>query len=51
LRAGSFINVTFEFSNSQTVSLDAPVVGRPQEGGLYEDVPGAPDATATPTEE
>lgn len=51
VEAGSFISVTFEFSNGQTVGLNAPVVGRPQEGGLYEDVPGAPDATATPTEE
>lgn len=45
VRAGNFVNVAFELSSGQSVSLDAPVVSRPDEGGLYADVP---DDSGTP---
>lgn len=47
---GRFIGVTFEFDNGQTVSLDAPVVTRPDEGGLYEDVPEGATTVTEPTD-
>jgi len=51
VQAGRFIRMSFEFSNGNTVSLDAPVVGRSEEGGdPYTDIPtGSP--TASPTAE
>jgi hypothetical protein len=45
VQPGRFVEVTFAFDNGQAVTLDAPVVGRPDEGGLYEDVPGGASAT------
>lgn len=51
VEAGVFVNVTFEFSNGHSVSLDAPVVSRPAEGDLYADVSEGPEATETPSEE
>ena len=38
VQPGRFLEVTFEFDNGQRVTLDAPVVTRP-DSGLYEDVP------------
>jgi len=50
VQAGGFVRLTFEFSSGNSVALDAPVVGRPEEGvDPYTDIPtGSP--TATPTE-
>ena len=48
VQPGRFIELTFQFDNGQTVTLDAPVVSRPEEGGLYDDVP---DGSSAPTEE
>jgi hypothetical protein len=37
--AGRFVELTFEFSNGQTIDLEAPVVARDGEGGsIYDDV-------------
>lgn len=49
VEAGRFLSVTFAFSNGQSVTLDAPVVHRPEEGELYADVPGESDSSAPPS--